>query len=105
MSVGGGCEAAMTARTRCGWVMFWECDELLYGKRFPLRLKGAFYETSVRPAILHGSKAWCLEEGQKERSIVRAISEYSSKIEKRSKDLMLMLGLNETINQLDMASC
>ena len=34
----GGCEAAMTAR-RCGWVKFMECGELLYGWRFPLRLK------------------------------------------------------------------
>ena len=25
LSAGGGCEAAVTARTRCGWVMSWEC--------------------------------------------------------------------------------
>ena len=29
MSAGGGCEAAVTARTRCGWVTFMECGELL----------------------------------------------------------------------------
>ena len=29
---GGGCEAAVTARTRCGWVRFRECSELLYGR-------------------------------------------------------------------------
>ena len=23
LSAGGGCEAAVTARTRCGWAMFW----------------------------------------------------------------------------------
>ena len=33
-SVGGGCEAAVTARTRCGWIKFRECGELLYGKNF-----------------------------------------------------------------------
>ena len=38
VSAGGGCEAAVTARTRCGWVMFRKCGELLYGRRFPLRL-------------------------------------------------------------------
>ena len=43
VSVGKGCEAAVTARTRCGWVIFWECGELLFGRRFPLRLKGAVY--------------------------------------------------------------
>ena len=37
VSVGGGCEAAVTAITRCGWVKFRECGELLCGRRFPLR--------------------------------------------------------------------
>ena len=38
VSADGGCEAAVTARTRCEWVMFMECSELLYGRRFLLRL-------------------------------------------------------------------
>ena len=38
VSVGGGCKAAVAARTRCRWVKFRECGELLYGRRFPLRL-------------------------------------------------------------------
>ena len=50
VSAGGGCE---TARTRCGWVMFRECDKLLYGI-FPLKLKGAVHKSYVRPAILYG---------------------------------------------------
>ena len=40
MSGGGGCEAAVTARIRCGWVWFRECSELLYGSMFPVKLKG-----------------------------------------------------------------
>ena len=36
VSTGGGCEAAVTARTRCGWVNFKECSELLYDWRFSL---------------------------------------------------------------------
>ena len=31
VSAGGGCEAAVTVRTRCGWVALRECGELLYG--------------------------------------------------------------------------
>ena len=30
MSAGGGCEAAVTARRRCGWVKFIECVEMLH---------------------------------------------------------------------------
>ena len=62
VSAGGGCESAVTARTRCGWVKFRECDELLYGRRFPLRMSGSVFESFVRPAILYGSEAWCLKE-------------------------------------------
>ena len=42
VSAGGECEATVTARTRCGWVKFRECGELLYGRRFPLKLNGLF---------------------------------------------------------------
>ena len=62
VSAGGGCESAVTARTRCGLVKFWECGELLYDMKFPLRLKEAVYESYIRPAILYGSEAWCLKE-------------------------------------------
>ena len=57
---GGGCGAAVTTRTRCGWVNFRECSDLLYGMRFLLWPKGAVYESYVWPAILYGSEAWCL---------------------------------------------
>ena len=49
MSAGGGCEAAVAARTRCGWVKLRECGELLYGRMFPLKLKGAVYKIYIRP--------------------------------------------------------
>ena len=62
VTAGGGCEAAVTACTRCGWVRLTEYGELLYGRRFPLRLKGAVYGSYVSPAKLYGSEAWCLKE-------------------------------------------
>ena len=46
VSASGRCEAAETARTRCGWVKLRECGELLYDRRFPLKLKGAVRETA-----------------------------------------------------------
>ena len=39
----------MTVRTRCVWVTFRECGELLYDRRFPLRLKGAVYKSYIWP--------------------------------------------------------
>ena len=69
VSAGGGCEAAVTGRTTCRWVMFSECGELLYGWRFHLGLKAAVHMSYVRPELLYGSEAWCLkgsdrDEGQ-----------------------------------------
>ena len=67
----GGCEAAVTARTRYEWVQFRECSELLYGRRFPLKLIGAVYESFVRPVMLYRSETWCLKES--EMGILRRI--------------------------------
>ena len=57
MSTGGGCETAVTARTRCGWDKFRECGEFLYGRKLHLRLKGDVYKCYVWPAILYWSEA------------------------------------------------
>ena len=43
VSEGGGCEAAVTVKTSCGWVKFRECGELPNGERFPLKLNLAVY--------------------------------------------------------------
>ena len=40
VSADGGCEAVVTARTECWQVMFMECDKLVNGNRFLLKLKG-----------------------------------------------------------------
>ena len=40
VNTGGGCEAAVTARARIGWMKFRECGELLNSKRFSLKPKG-----------------------------------------------------------------
>ena len=110
VSVDGGREAAVTSRTRCGWIKFWECGELLYGRRFLLKQKGSVYKSYVRPAIQYGSESWCHKECEMgilrrtERSMVRAICGVQPRDIKRSTDLIFMLGLNETIDQLAMTN-
>ena len=39
LNASGGCEAAVTARVKIGWVRFRECGELLLGNRLPLRMR------------------------------------------------------------------
>ena len=40
LNASGGSEAAVTAKTRIGWIKFRECGELLYGRKFWLKMKG-----------------------------------------------------------------
>ena len=83
---------------------------LLYGKEFLLRMKGTVYKSYVRPAILYGSEAWSLKESKMEnlqkteRSMVSAMCEVQLNDLKRVKDMMLILGLNEAVDQLTMAN-
>ena len=59
-----GSEAALTARTRIGWIKSTECGELLYGRKFSLKTKGRIYISCVRSAILCGNETWCLKENE-----------------------------------------
>ena len=43
LNASGGCEAAVTARTRLGWKKFRECGEIQFGKRFSLYIKAMLY--------------------------------------------------------------
>ena len=73
-------------------------------------LKGAVCKSYVRQAILYGSEAWCLKESEMgifrwtERSMVRAMCVVQLIDRKISTNLMLMLGLSETIDQLAVAN-
>ena len=79
MNAVGGSVAAATARTTFGRDKSRECGELLYGRRFPLRLNWDVNESYVRPIMQCGCDAWCLKECEMgvlrrtERSMVKAM--------------------------------
>ena len=80
----------------------------LFGRGFSLRLKGLVYESYASHAMLYRSESWCLKEREMgilqsaEISLMGATCRVQLKDKERSKDLMLMLGLIETIDQLTM---
>ena len=71
----GGCEAAVAARVRIGYIRFRECGEILLGNRFSLRMKDNGYRCCVRSA--YGSEAWCLKENGK--AILRRTESYGER--------------------------
>ena len=110
LNVSGGCEAAVTARVRIGWVRFRECGELLIGNRFPLRMKGKLDRCCVSLAILCGSEAWYLKEDEKailrrmEKAMVRAMCGQKVVDRKTTEEQIDMLQLRKTIDWLATAN-
>ena len=110
LNASGGCEAAVTARVRIGWVRFRECGELLLGNRFPLKMKGKVYHCCVRSAILYRSETWCLKENEKailrrmKRAMMRAMCDQKVVDRKTTEEQRDMLGLKEIIDRLATAN-
>ena len=109
LNASGGCEAAVTATVRIGWVRFREYGELLLGNRCPLKMKGKVYRYGVRSAILYGSETWCLKENEKailrrtERAMVRAMCGQKV-VCRKTIEKQDMLVLKETIDWLATAN-
>ena len=76
-----------------------------------MTIKGIVYKSFVRSAILYGSESWSLGQNEKrilqraERTMERNICGVKLMDKKLTKDLMQMLDLNETIDQLAKANC
>ena len=68
--------------------------EVTYGRRF--LQSTAICKRYVRPAILYGNKAWCLNQSK-----IRVLRMNRTNTE----GLMMILSLNKTIQQLAMANC
>ena len=103
-------EAAVTARTRIGWIKFRACGELLYGRKFSLKNKGRIYQSCVRSAMLYGSETWCLRENEMailrrtEKAMMRARCGVKMIEKRRSQELMSLLGLKDTLDGLARAT-
>ena len=52
----GGYEAAATARAKFVWIKFRKCGEILYGRKFSLKMKENIYKTCVRSPMLYCSE-------------------------------------------------
>ena len=83
---------------------------MLCGRRFPSRLKGKMYHSCVRSAMLYGSETWCLKEKEAgilrraERAMMRVMCGVKLMDRKNAKELLEMLGLNESVEMMAKAS-
>ena len=103
LNAGGGCLNAVTARVRVGWMKFKGLSEILCGKKWSLLMKGRVNRACVRAAMIYGGEIWLMrreDEGvlqRAERAMVRLMCEIKWRERKSSKELMMMMGLEENI--------
>jgi len=54
-------EANVNHRIQVEWLKWRRASGVLCDKKVPLKLKGKFYRTTVRPAMLYGTKCWAIK--------------------------------------------
>uniref|UniRef100_A0A453K593 Reverse transcriptase domain-containing protein n=1 Tax=Aegilops tauschii subsp. strangulata TaxID=200361 RepID=A0A453K593_AEGTS len=54
----GGIDEDVNHRIKAGWMKWRQASDILCDKRVPQKLKGKFYRTAVRPAMLYGAECW-----------------------------------------------
>jgi hypothetical protein len=52
----------VTHRIKAGWLRWRAASGVLCDKKIPLKLKGKFYKTAIRPALLYGSECWAMKK-------------------------------------------
>ena len=74
-------------------------------RKFSLKVKGRIYQSCVKSTMLYGSETWCLRGNEMailkrtEKAMMRVMYEVKM-IEKRSQELMSLLGLKTTLDGL-----
>ena len=54
----GDIDEDVSHRIKAGWMKWWQASGVLCDKRVPQKLKGKFYRTTIRPAMLYGAECW-----------------------------------------------
>ena len=54
----GDIDEDVSYRIKAGWMKWRQASDVLCDKRVPQKLKGKFYRTAIRPAMLYGAECW-----------------------------------------------
>ncbi|KAH1193243.1 hypothetical protein GmHk_19G054335 [Glycine max] len=57
----GEIEGNVNHRIQAGWMKWRKASGVLCDAKVPIKLKGKFYRTAVRPAILYGTECWAVK--------------------------------------------
>ena len=57
----GDIEEDIQHRIKAGWVKWKNASGVLCDGKMPIKLKGKFYRTVIRPAMLYSSECWAIK--------------------------------------------
>ncbi|KAM2879134.1 hypothetical protein FF1_014667 [Malus domestica] len=57
----GELDGDLKHRIQAGWMKWKSASSVLCDRRRPLKLKGKFYRTAIRPAMLYGTECWAVK--------------------------------------------
>uniref|UniRef100_A0A8I6YFU2 Reverse transcriptase domain-containing protein n=1 Tax=Hordeum vulgare subsp. vulgare TaxID=112509 RepID=A0A8I6YFU2_HORVV len=86
-------------RIKAGWMKWRQASGVLCDKRVPQKLKGGFYRTTIRPAMLYGAECWPTKRrhiqqlGVAEMRMLRWICGHTRKDRVRNDDMRERLGV------------
>ena len=67
MEEGGEVDREVERKVQAGWWKWREASGVLCDRRVPLRLKGKYYSTVVRPAMTYSSECWAVKKTHEQK--------------------------------------
>ena len=63
----GEMEGDVNHRIQAGWMKWRSASGVICDRKVPLKLKGKFYRTAIRPAMLYGTECWAIKSQQEQK--------------------------------------
>ena len=67
VSENGNLDAEVSYRIQCAWMNWRKSSGILCDRRFSAKVKGKFYKSVVRPAMLYGAETWPIKKEQERK--------------------------------------
>ncbi|MED6123750.1 hypothetical protein PIB30_118080 [Stylosanthes scabra] len=93
-------------RIQAGWLKWRSASDFICDKKVPLKLKGKFYRTTIRPAILYGTEYWAAKGEHEhklsvaEMKMLRWMSGHTRLDKIRNEDIRKRVGVAPIIEKV-----